>query len=489
MLKAVRLLAWTVVLVLIAGQNMHGETSPTAVTEDQPTLRTLFFRCPNASPNYICTFLPFDRVKNTINGNQDAAQAPEYRDVVESIVSSKVLISGTVLKVYNSNLSVDDCEKYDWKIVAQAKESANVIVYGSSDVGAGMCGRPDPANPIGSVFLIALPVTLEWAEVTAFNGQADDPMRKGPSPAPSVTVKEFKNCEGDPVVPTIQPCDIGKWPVRWLYNSAWLFYNPLTQPGSMQVTINLSPVLGGGSQKLSYDMQINPGFHVGPGWLGVPVTFEKDSNIKANLDSLTAAVSYDLRFVKNPNFTDLGPVTVRKPQLQFRVGPEFAPTRPRDLNFVQGETVKVPFVLTFHRQPSAITFFPVIGLEAGKSLVSHFAGQDGILRGVAGADASFRWPFDITHNFLGDKPITVDYSYRMRWLANDAPFTDVANGGKELLSHQRRSYWRGSLNAPLSSTFQFKLTVQHGSLPPDFHALDYSLSLGFTFTTSGTTEH
>lgn len=489
--KTVKLLAWAAVVVpvLIAGRSMGGQTFSQTASEDQSTLKPLFFRCPNSSADYTCNFTPFDRVHNTINGNPNASSAPEYRDVVENIVSSKVLISGSVVQIYNSNLSVDNCEKYDWKIVAQAKESANIIIYGPSDVGAGMCGRPDPANPVGSVFLISLPVTIEWAEVTAFTGQTDDPMRKGPSPAPSVIFKEFKNCQGEVVAPTIQPCDLGKWPVRWLYNSAWFFYNPLTQPGSMQATINLSPVLGGGSQKLSYDLQLNPAFHLGPGWLGLPVTFEKDSNIKANLDSLTAALSYDLKFVKNPNFTNIGHFTVRKPQMQARVGTEFAPTRPRDLNFVEGETVKLPFVFTFHRQPSALTFFPVAGIEAGKSLVSHLPGQDGIFRGVAGADASFRWPFDITHNFLGDKPITVEYSYRMRWLASDEPFTDVANGGKEIMSDQRRSYWRGSLNAPLSSNFQFKLTVQHGSLPPDFHALDYSLSLGFTLTTSGATEH
>jgi hypothetical protein len=189
---------------------MDGQTFPVAMPEGQAILKTLFFRCPNASADYTCSFTPFDRVHNTINGNPNAPSAPEYKDVVENIVNSKVLISGSVLQIYNSNLSVDNCEKYDWKIVAQAKESANIIIYGPSDVGAGMCGRPDPANPIGSVFLISLPVTIEWAEVTAFTGQTDDPMRKGPSPAPSVIFKEFKNCQGKVVAPTIQPCDIGK---------------------------------------------------------------------------------------------------------------------------------------------------------------------------------------------------------------------------------------------------------------------------------------
>ncbi|MGA8430400.1 MAG: hypothetical protein WB729_11310 [Candidatus Sulfotelmatobacter sp.] len=44
---------------------------------------------------------------------------------------------------------------------------------------------------------------------------------------------------------------------------------------------------------------------------------------------------------------------------------------------------------------------------------THVIGEDGSqLRRVAGADASMRWSFQLAHNFLGDKPIIIEYSYR-----------------------------------------------------------------------------
>lgn len=438
-----------------------------------------------------CEIISFDRIRNNINGKSPQAAFPdevERRDIVETIKGSKVLISGSILRIRLNNHDPNDCKAYDWKIVAQPKESPTIVIYGSADVGSGSCGKAGS----DALFFSAIPVTALWAEVTPYAARNDDPTHKGPGDAPSAQVNPtVKICDkGDPS--SIVPCDRYEWPVSWLYDTAWLFYNPLTQPGSAQGTINLSPVIGGGSQKLSYDLQLNPALPVPGGWIALPVVFEKDSNNKANLDSFTAALSYEVRFVKAPNLFAAGNpdrFIIRKPQIQLRVGPELAPTSPRDLNLISGATTRLPFVIGFHRQPSSITFFPVMGVEGGQSIKSHLPVSDSILRGVAGVDASFRWPFDVTHNFLGDKPITIDYSYRMRWLAYNEPMTDIAAGETETVSNQRHSYWRGSLNAPVSSNFQFKLTVQHGALPPVFRILDYSLSLGLTFTNPGTTEH
>jgi hypothetical protein len=464
-----------------------------------------------------CEIIRFDRLKNTINGRSPEtaySDLAERQDIVEAIKSSKVLISGSVLRIHLAGHTPEDCQGSDWKIIAQPEESPNVVIYGASDVGAGSCGKSGE-NGRDATFFIALPITVLWAEVTPYIARERDPMHKGPTKAPSApSSTEIKDCNGkpDPTSSTILPCDRDEWPVKWLYDTAWLFYNPLTQPGSAQGTISLSPVIGGGNQKLSYDLQLNPALHVPGGWLALPVTFEKDSNTKANLDSLIAGLSYEIRFVKVPDMKTWGGAncrklpaattdkcsnptrsadhfTIRKPQIQLRIGPEFAPTRPRDLNMVGAATVRIPFITDFHRQPSSISVFPVLGIENGQSIVTHLPVSDTRLRGVAGVDASFRWPFDITHNFLGDKPMTIDYSYRMRWLANSEPMTDIASGGPETVSTGRHSYWRGSLNAPLSSNFQFKLTVQHGALPPDFKILDYSLSLGLTFTNPGSTEH
>jgi hypothetical protein len=468
-----------------------------ALAEDAPPTT---FSCRESKLSSGCEVIAFDRAANTIQGR--VITDLKNRDIVDSIVASKALLKGTVVSITPSHLTLLNCEKSDWKIVTQTEESASVIVYGPSDIGSGVCGKVDPNadDNSNSTFLIALPVHVIWAKVTRYIGSIHDPMRKGPGRANSAQPKNLKDCEGEEESPThivtknIKHCDNHDNTLLLIfYGKPWLFFNPLTRPGAAQYSITFSPVIGGGNQKLSYDIQVNPAFYVGKSsWIGFPITFEKDSNTSANLDSLTAAVSYDFRVVKNPNWfeTEESGFIIRKPQFQLRAGPEFAPTRPRDLNFVEAEIIRLPLTLSIYRQPSAITLFPVVGLEEGRSLVAHLSAADGtIFRRVAGADASFRWPFDITHNFFGEKPVTVDFSYRMRWLSTDEPTTDVADKGPEVVSHQRHSYWRGSLNAPLSANFQFKLTVQHGSLPPDFHALDYSLGLGFTFTPSGSTEH
>jgi hypothetical protein len=97
----------------------------------------------------------------------------------------------------------------------------------------------------------------------------------------------------------------------------------------------------------------------------------------------------------------------------------------------------------------------------------------GILRGVAGVDGSFRWPFNLTHNFLGSSPITLEYSYRIRWLAYAEPTTDVANNGTELLTAGRRSFLRGGITEPLTANLQFQVTALRGSLAPGLSGTGY----------------
>ena len=159
------------------------------------------------------------------------------------------------------------------------------------------------------------------------------------------------------------------------------------------------------------------------------------------------------------------------------------------MNLVEAETVRLPFIFSFHRQPSALALTPILGLEEGSHMQTHLVEGDHILRGIAGADASYLWPYNVFHNLLGEKPITLAFSYRVRWLASPEPVTDVANKGTEMASTGTRSYWRASLIEPLSSYLQFKVTVQHGGLPPDFRLLAYSLNLGLTFTNPGGSEY
>src|ERR1700743_281506 len=131
------------------------------------------FRCGPNIPNSHCQIFEFNRLKNAVDGN--LVNADTDRDVVDSIMNSKVLISGTVLKIRDKDIDKDACQKQDWKIVAQTKDSANILIYGASDLGAGSCGI---SAGLG-VFLISLPVRVIWAEVRNFPGRIHDPMWRG----------------------------------------------------------------------------------------------------------------------------------------------------------------------------------------------------------------------------------------------------------------------------------------------------------------------
>jgi hypothetical protein len=131
----------------------------------------------------------------------------------------------------------------------------------------------------------------------------------------------------------------------------------------------------------------------------------------------------------------------------------------------------------------------VVGVEGGNHVHTHITEDHYILRKVAGFDASIRAPFILTHAFLGDKPVTIDFAWRTRYLSYGEPFTDYVSGVAETLSKQQRSYWRGTYIIPFSTLAQFKVTVQHGGLPPDFDYLGYSLNLGLTLGNPGYTEH
>jgi hypothetical protein len=155
----------------------------------------------------------------------------------------------------------------------------------------------------------------------------------------------------------------------------------------------------------------------------------------------------------------------------------------------------MPIVFTIRKQPSAFTLYPLFGLEQVYHVATHLSGYpNSQYRRLAGGDSSLRWRFGGFRNLLGDKPITIDFSYRYRWLSNPEPTTNyqkVAAGTtpQEFLSAESHSYTRATYNAPLSSYLAFKVTVQHGALPPDFRSLGYTLQLGLSFSDPGSTEH
>jgi hypothetical protein len=272
---------------------------------------------------------------------------------------------------------------------------------------------------------------------------------------------------------------------------------------------------------------------VGPGWLGLPVVFEKNSTPAANLDSAVGGLSYDLHLTKRPQPQSAfcpdpprlkpqscmpectsqerssratqgchGWGSIRAPELTLEAGPEFAPTRPRDLNFVGSSLLRLPIAFNFLEQPSALTFFPVVGVEGGVHVTTHpLMGSSApepndLYRTVVGADASVRFPFLLTHNLFGTKPITIDYSYRTMFLAFAEPYADLTSGEMEAmilqsesLSSWRRSYSRIAFNEPISTYFGVTASLQRGSLPPNFRSVGYTLTLGLTLSNPGAAEH
>jgi hypothetical protein len=248
-------------------------------------------------------------------------------------------------------------------------------------------------------------------------------------------------------------------------------------------------VIGTGQRQLSFDIQADPAYKFGPGWLNVPLIFEKSTSDGSNLDALIVGFAYDLRAQQKPNIYRSYHFVLRKPQFQVRSSAEIAPTTPHDKNWVEAGTIKLPLVFNFHQQPSAFTAYPVIGIEGGSHIDTHLIENEPMLRGVAGVDGSFRWPFNLTHNFLGSSPITFEYSYRIRWLAYAEPKTNVANNGIEMLAGGTRSFFRGSFIEPVTPNLQFQVTALRGSLPPDFRILGNTVVIGLTFTNPGSSEH
>ena len=131
-----------------------------------------------------CVATDFDRL-DAPRGSFDKQQVTDTTPArwITAVNSSKAMFTGSILDVdLPDGANEANCKSYDWKIVAQPRESPNVLIYNPSDVGAGVC--------VGSKFVIALPVRVLWADVTGFP-QKPDPQRSGPA-----DVATFKDCWG-----------------------------------------------------------------------------------------------------------------------------------------------------------------------------------------------------------------------------------------------------------------------------------------------------
>jgi hypothetical protein len=467
-----------------------------------------------------CTIINFDRLKHDTGlypartkGITDAlVDANTDAGVVTAINGAKTVFSGSVIDAHlTGDANASNCGNFDWKIAVQTEESAGVFVYNPSDVGSGVCE--------GSDFIVAVPLHVLWAQVYGYP-QVLDPERSAPAKPTSYT-----DCAGQPSAQTIAPCDYNStWPLTRLYGLRSI-YNHFTPPGNGQGTISFT-----GTGQVVFDIQADPAYKAGPGWLSTPVLFERGPSM-SNLNSLTLLLAYDFRFVARPDIR--GPEAdrrfiVRKPQFQIRSGIEMSPDRPgsvnvmntdnnHDWNYISGEVVRLPFVFNIHNQPSSVTFYPVVGAEQGWHISNNITEKNPIARGVAGVDGSVRFPFLTTRNILGGTPITFEAQYRVRWLAYPEPIADFADATKiplmpppapphcpttaglintgtncaaaERLSTKPRTYFRSALSFPINPFISITASFTRGSLPPDFWLIGNTYSLGFQFANTASAEH
>jgi hypothetical protein len=79
----------------------------------------------------------------------------------------------------------------------------------------------------------------------------------------------------------------------WYWGPSRFIYNRLAQPGVSQGSISIAPVAP--ATKATFDVQLYLSTLLGPGWFGVQGMYEYDRNQADNFNSLTAALTYDLR--------------------------------------------------------------------------------------------------------------------------------------------------------------------------------------------------
>jgi len=439
------------------------------------------------------------------NSSKQIPPLPSDADPVatQAILHSKVLGYGTVIRVEG----VENCPNYDWTTLVLAEEASSTILFGPQDATV-FCDAPrfnELHKVIAFDLLVVVPVRVISAQIVGSLGDLADPLRKGASLVPMTKPDECAPGANVPSPHGLVPCDVNaNWLRHGFYKSYWI-YNRLTQPGVFQGSISFTPIINRGSKEgLTYDLQVTPWTSLGNGWIGLPTTFEKSSVQSSSLDSFTTFLSYSHKVCREPMYkycktkNQIEPSTYRfdpifRPaDFTFKVGPELAPTRPRDLNVVTGFSIRQPVIIDAFRQPSWISVFAVEGVEVGRHVETHLADEPAnIARAFTEVDTSMRWPFRVAPNFISTKPITFDYSYRTTWLGYAEPYGSLPNSGPidEFLTNRRRSITKMTLNEPWSPYLNFKVTVLRGSLPPDYRSVGWTVLFGLTLASTGTAEH
>jgi hypothetical protein len=196
--------------------------------------------------------------------------------VASTVVSSKIMFSGTVLRVDTSV----DCSNRMWFVVTQTKESSSVLIYNPTDLGTEYCDYGIPGDlqkrgPQHFVYLV-LPVHVIWAEVIGYPIVRGDNFHKPPT---TISAPSFTICKWNVAPPTadatLQLCDRNVFPASWFYRTGPV-YNVLIQPGTGSGAISYTPVIGNTAASYSFDIQVNPSFRLGKskspwnGWIGNP---------------------------------------------------------------------------------------------------------------------------------------------------------------------------------------------------------------------------
>ena len=249
--------------------------APTAAYAQKLTNEDRAFRfvtCPsnNSIPDPDQHCFTFDRIKNQINNEPYDLIDPLTKGIVATIVASKIIFSGTVLRVdagEDNDGEKRDCSKYMWYVVTQTNESSSVLIYNPTDVGAEYCdyATPNVGSGTTNYVYIPLPVHVVWAEMIGYKIVRADNFHKAPSPIVTAANPNpsFTNCDPNAAAPeqTLELCDRDVRPASWFYKTGST-YNVLTQPGTGSGAISYTPVIGNTAASYAFDVQVNPSFRV-----------------------------------------------------------------------------------------------------------------------------------------------------------------------------------------------------------------------------------
>ena len=421
--------------------------------------------------------------------NQLSAQylSAEY-EPAKTLISDTSSTSGSTvftLKIAHP----DHCSQMEVAVVGMIRQSPNVVIMGPSDVGTMFTINDDPTAPSADC-QFTVPGTFVWEKVN---------VRRSPSAAASYVVTKKVKADGAP--------NQTKSAVFVLLRP---FATAFAQPGAFQGSFKYSPGLNGSVDQISTDVDFSPAWPVAAQWwLGISERYKYDSRPNQNPDALISSLTLQGRSQKCSWYSSTqnmkcpidglssapaAGLTIRPLQFDARLlSFEYAPAAAYS-NLVSSGRVGLPFVLTIHHQPSALTFTPSLGIDGGASVfgspISHV--PTFIFRGTPGGDASLRISYEKLTKYLDKKPITISAKYRAYIPARDELLTTFPSTAKApifTLSSQTRHFAQSDVSIPLTKYVTAGLSYSFGSLPPSFRQFDHNIQISIKAQSQGDYEH